>query len=338
MLSTEPAPSTTTYHATPHTESLTVVDQVELYRLMVLCRVLEQTCCELNPRWFPAEGEEAAIVGSFYGLRADDFIAPHYRGPFIAYYLRGAKLDRLIGQVLAKANGYARGRALGFTGPIEQRALPWVAGDLGTSLGVATGTAVGHQYDGSDRVTVCTFGDGTTNRGDFHEALNLAAVWKLPIVYVCQHNQFSISLHSSQVLACSSIASRAAGYGMPGISIDGNDVLTVHTAVKEAVSRARAGQGPTLIEACTYRVGGHWASDPATYRPEADVAIWRTRDPVARLEATLRDTTALDADAISRIWEEVRSQVTLAVQQAQSAPSAEVAGLGLEDTFAPTSS
>src|SRR3712207_6805806 len=156
-------------------------DAPALFCLMALCRTLERTCCELNPRWFPVEGEEATLVGAFFGLRPDDFIAPHYRGPFIAYHMRGAELSRLIGQVLARANGYARGRALGFTGPIERNALPWVAGDLGTSLGVATGTALGFHYEGSDRATVCSFGDGTTNRGDFHEALNLAAVWKLPI-------------------------------------------------------------------------------------------------------------------------------------------------------------
>lgn len=310
--------------------------QVELFRLMVLCRVLEQACCELNPRWFPAEGEEAVIVGSFFGLRPDDFIAPHYRGPFIAYYLRGAELPRLIGQVLAKANGYAHGRALGFTGPIEKRALPWVAGDLGTSLGVATGTAVGHQYDGTDRVTVCTFGDGTANRGDFHEALNLAAVWKLPIVYVCQHNQYSISLHASQVFACDSIASRAAGYGMPGISVDGNDVLAVHTTVQEAIARARSGQGPSLVEACSYRLGGHWASDPGGYRSEEDVAPWRAKDPVARHQAALEEAGALDQERIDGIWAAARAQVAAAVAEAQAAPLADVAELGLDEVFAPS--
>src|SRR5687768_18272163 len=136
----------------------------ELLRLMIFCRVLEQTCCALNPRWFPAEGEEAAIVGAFYALRADDFIAAHYRGPFIAYYMRGAELARLIGQCLAKANGYASGRALGFTGPIELGCLPWVAGDLGTSLGVATGVATGYQYERSDSVVICSFRDGTSHR------------------------------------------------------------------------------------------------------------------------------------------------------------------------------
>ena len=306
----------------------------ELLRLMVLCRVLEQTCCALNPRWFPAEGEEAAIVGAFHGLRPNDFIAAHYRGPFIAYYMRGAELSRLIGQTLAKANGYARGRALGFTGPIELGCLPWVAGDLGTSLGVATGVATGFQYEQGDRVVVCTFGDGTTNRGDFHEALNLAAVWKLPIVYVCQNNQYSISLHLSQVLASKDIAVRAAAYGMPGIAVDGNDVLAVSAAVAEAVARARQGGGPTLIEAQSYRLAGHWASDPGGYRKESDVAAWRAKDPIDRLENLLLNEGVLTEPERDRIWQNARDEVNRAVEIAQAAPSCEDAGLGLGEVFA----
>ena len=306
----------------------------ELLRLMALSRVLEQTCCELNPRWFPAEGEEAAIVGAFYGLRRDDFIAAHYRGPFIAYYMRGAELPRLIGQTLAKANGYARGRALGFTGPFELGCLPWVAGDLGTSLGVATGVATGFQYEGGDRVVVCSFGDGTSNRGDFHEALNLAAVWKLPIVYVCQNNQYSISLHLSQVLASQTIAARGAGYGRPGCAVDGNDVLAVRSAVEDAVDRARAGLGPSLIEAQSYRLAGHWASDPGGYRRDEDVAAWREKDPIARLEQQLLDAGAATRDALDDLWQAVRDEVSHAVAVAQAAPSCEEAGLGLDEAFA----
>lgn len=309
-------------------------DRVRLFRMMALCRVLERTCCELNPRWFPAEGEEAALAGTFYGLRDGDLIAAHYRGPFIAYYMRGAELARLIGQVLGKANGYARGRALGFTGPIELRCLPWVAGDLGTSLGVATGAALGFQYEGSDHIAVCSFGDGTANRGDFHEALNLAAVWKLPVVYVCQHNQYSISLHARQVLACESIAQRAVGYGMPGVSVDGNDVLAVHAAVQQAIARARAGEGPSLVEACTYRLAGHWAADPGGYRPEEEVAAWRERDPLARYERVMKDDGLLSGDEIRKIWDECHAEVAAAVEIAQNAPSAEEAGLGLDEVFA----
>src|SRR5687767_3946518 len=148
-----------TVAATAEVEDATApADRVALLRAMIVSRLLERTCCELNPRWFPAEGEEAAIVGSFFGPRSDAVLAAHYRGPFVAYYRRGAELGRLIGQALGKANGYARGRALGFTGPVELHIVPWVAGDLGTSLGVATGAALALQYEGADRVAVVTFG------------------------------------------------------------------------------------------------------------------------------------------------------------------------------------
>jgi TPP-dependent pyruvate/acetoin dehydrogenase alpha subunit len=320
--------------ARPSAENVSAAQRVDLLRLMILCRVLERTCCELNSRWFPAEGEEATIVGSFYDLRSDDVIAPHYRGPFIAYYMRGAELGRLVGQALGKATGYAKGRAPAFTGPADRHIVPWVAGDLGTSLGVATGAAVGLQYEGSHLVVVVTFGDGTSNRGDFHEALNLAAVWKLPIVYVCQHNQYSISLHASQVLACGSIAERAAGYGMPGETVDGNDVMLVRDAMQRAVAQARDGGGPTLIEACTYRLGGHWASDPGGYRTDAERAEWLTRDPIPRHERLVLQEGDLDAAGVSRLWEQARADVTAAVGEAQAAPPADPADLGLDEAFA----
>ena len=312
--------------------ALSPADGVALLRAMILSRVLEQTCCDLNPRWFPAEGEEAAIAGSFWGLRPDDVIAPHYRGPFLAYYLRGAELARLIGQVLGKATGYAKGRAPGFTGPADRHVIPWVAGDLGTSLGVATGAALGLQYEGGERVVVVSFGDGTANRGDLHEAVNLAGVWRLPIVYVCQHNQYSISLHSTQVIAGDSIAGRAAGYGLPGVAVDGNDVLAVHEAVQAAVARARSGGGPTLVEARTYRLGGHWAADPGGYRPAEEVAAWRERDPIPSFERRLLAAGLLDPASLARLWDEVRAEVAAAAQEALVAP--EAADLGLDEVFA----
>ena len=153
----------------------------------------------------------------------DDFISPHYRGPFTAYLLKGALMEKLIGQALAKSTGYSRGRSVAFTGPAGANAAPWVSGDLGTSLSVAVGAALSFSMDreggsgAADRVSLVTFGDGTANRGDFHEAVNLASIWKLPVVFVCQNNCYAISQHVSSYIAGSSIAARAAGYGMPGV-------------------------------------------------------------------------------------------------------------------------
>lgn len=311
-----------------------------MYRLMYLCRHLEATCCKLNPRWFPAEGEEAAIVGSFYGLRPDDFISPHYRGPFTAYLLKGASIERLIGQALSKSIGYSRGRSVAFTGPAGDNAAPWVAGDLGTSLSVAVGAALSFSMDredahgAGDRISLVSFGDGTANRGDFHEAINLAAVWKLPAIFVCQNNCYAISQHVSSYIAGGSIAARAAGYGIPGVAVDGNDVSAVQEAVQEAVSWARAGQGPSLIEAQTYRLGGHWAEDPSRYRSQEEVAEWRERDPVTLQRRRLL-TAGVAEEELRSLELGVETEIDAAVDAVQRAPDAGLADLGICDALAP---
>ena len=308
-------------------------DPLELYRWMLVSRLVEQACGRQNPRWFPAEGEEAVLVGAFCGLRADDAVAPHYRGPFVVYLMRGAELPRLLAQALGKELGYAKGRAVPFTGPATLGIVPWVAGDLGTSLGVGTGAGLAFQYEGSDRVAVVSFGDGTVNRGDFHENVNLAACWKLPVVYVCQNNQYAISEPASTYLPVS-VASRAAAYGVPGVSVDGNDVLAVHEVVREAVARARAGEGPTLIEAVTYRLGGHWQADAASYRLAGEIEAWRDRDPIALLGQRLVREGRADEALLRQLHEQVESEVEAAFATAQAAPPAGQSGLGLEDVYA----
>jgi TPP-dependent pyruvate/acetoin dehydrogenase alpha subunit len=312
---------------------------LELYRWMVLSRELETACAQANPRWFPAEGEEATIVGTFFGLRLTDIVAPHYRGPFVVYLMRGAIMARLAGQALGKATGYSRGRSVPFTGPVALNIVPWVAGDLGTSLSVATGAALSLKYrrergDVVDDVVVLSFGDGTANRGDFHEALNLAAVWQLPIVFVCQNNGWAISLPAATYLAGPSIASRAAGYGLPGSVVDGTDPVAVNDAVRTAVARARAGAGPSLIEARAYRLAGHWAEDTASYRDAAEVARWRERDPLLLARRALAQSGSSEA-SLNEISADAREQVSLAFAEASAAPDAGPADLGLDEVFAP---
>src|SRR5438067_11688746 len=187
-------------------ESAVAMTGRDLYRWLVTCRALEGAIAARNPRWFPAEGEEATIVGSFCALRPDDAAAPHYRGPFAVYLMRGAEMWRLCAQALGRACGYNKGRSVPFTGPADKGVVPWVAGDLGTTIGVATGAALAFKQERSDRACVCAFGDGTANRGDFHESLNLAAVWKLPIVYVCQNNGWSISQSARTYLSAPIVA------------------------------------------------------------------------------------------------------------------------------------
>jgi TPP-dependent pyruvate/acetoin dehydrogenase alpha subunit len=312
---------------------------IDLFNWMALSRAFEQACSAANPRWFPAEGEEATIVGTFYGLRPDDVVAPHYRGPFVVYLMRGASISRLAGQALGKATGYARGRAVPFTGPLDLNVVPWVAGDLGTSLGVATGAALAFWYDrqchgpdGIDRVVVVSFGDGTANRGDFHENINLAALWKLPIVYVCQNNAFAISLHKSTYLPeGATIAARAPAYGIPGATVDGNDVLAVHAAVQQAVHRARSGGGPTLIEAVTYRLAGHWSGDAATYRDAEEVAQWRSQDPLPRFAQWLHEHGFATHDETEAIRQKAQFEAEQAMREAALESAAGLSDLGTNE-------
>jgi pyruvate/2-oxoglutarate/acetoin dehydrogenase E1 component/TPP-dependent pyruvate/acetoin dehydrogenase alpha subunit len=310
------------------------VDAVQLYRWMALSRALDAALCKENPRWFPAEGEEATIVGSFCDLRPSDAVAVHYRDPFVVYAMRGAELWRLAAQVLGKAVGYSRGRAVPFTGPVELGVVPWVAGDLGTSLGIATGAALAFQQEGSDRVCVCTFGDGTANRGDFHENLNLAACWKLPAVYVCQHNGWAISQRAETYLRAPVVA-RAAGYGIPGVAVDGGDVEAVRAAVGAAVERARRGEGPTLIEARTHRARGHWAGDSAAYRGATEPPTGvEQADPLRLFAHRLIERGLATPESLQDVEDAVAAEVAGCIERARAAPDAGPAELGLQEVYA----
>lgn len=302
-------------------------DALQLYRWMFTSRALGTTICSLNQRWFPAEGEEAALVGSFYDLRPDDAAAPHYRDPFVVYLMRGAELWRLVAQVIGKAAGYNKGRSVPFNGPFELGVVPWVAGDLGTTLGTATGAALAFKQQQSTRVCVCSFGDGTANRGDFHENINLAAVWRLPIVYVCQNNGWAISQRAATYLPAP-VAARAAGYGIPGNTVDGHDVEAVRTAVQGAVARARDGGGPTLIEALASRRRGHWAGQ------NVDESATPAPDPLEVFEERLMKRGDASLSDLQAIRERIADEVERAVARAKAAPDAGEADLGLDEVYA----
>jgi TPP-dependent pyruvate/acetoin dehydrogenase alpha subunit len=307
---------------------------LELYDWMALSRALDEYLSERLPHWFPSTGEEATIVGAFHGLREDDVAAPHYRGPQIVFLMRGVPIETVMATALGKATGLTKGRAPAFCGPMKRGIVPWVAGDLGPNVSLATGAALGLKYRRTDRVVVATIGDGTTNRGDFHEAVNLGAVWRLPVVYVCQNNLYSISLHASQVFRCATIADRALGYGIPGVIVDGNDVLAVREAVTAAAARARAGEGPSLIEAQTYRLKGHWAGDTAAYRPAGELEAWQAKDPLPRFERQLVQAGIASAESLAAARERARARVEAAAAAVADHPPAEEGGIGEQDLFA----
>ena len=236
---------------------------------------------------------------------------------------------------MAKTTSYSWGRVVYSRGPFDFNMLNTFGGVMGPSISLATGAALAAKLKRTDGVTMISFGDGTASRGEFHEAVNLAAVLKLPVVYVCQNNQYSISTPSKKGLACRSVADRALGYGIPGLEVDGNDVLAIHEAVQEGVRRARQGKGPSLIEARTYRIRGHFAWDQALYRPAEEVEEWKRRDPIARLQEKLMKSGLLTIENIDRIQKALEEEISLAMKEAEVDPSPGEKELGMGDIFAP---
>lgn len=306
-----------------------------LYALMLRSREIDRVCAAVDGHWHAAEGEEAVIAACYAGWRAGDWIAPHYRGMVAAAVARGADLRRLFAGVLGKATSYSGGRYRSdVCAPIEFKLIGLYSGALGPTLEYAAGAALAAKVDGAGGMALAVFGDGTSSRGNFHEALNLAAVLKLPAVYVCQNNQVAISTPSASAVSASSIADRGAGYGIPGVAVDGNDVIALRAVLEAAVARARSGGGPTLVEALTYRVSGHFASDAAPYRDAGELQAWRARDPVARLRAHLVERGMLDDAADAALRESIRVQTEATMAQAKGDPDPDRSTLGADAVFA----
>jgi len=307
---------------------------LDLYRLMVFSRTLDRIYGEHDGHWHGLEGEEAVAASVYHGLRPSDVLAPHYRGMPIASYAKGADLRKLFAGMLAKKTGYNRGRHRNdICGPPQYNLIGLYTGSLGPALGYATGGALAAKLDGRDDIAVAVFGDGTSSRGDCHETMNLAAVQKLGVVFVCQNNQFAIST-STEAGVAGEIARRADGFGMPGISVDGNDVLAMHDAMQQAIVRARSGDGPTLIEAVTYRVAGHFYSDQEDYRDQKVVDEWRARDPIKSFKGYLLENGVASENELQAVHDDAAIQIQSAFDQAMSDPSPDLEDLGLETVFA----
>ena len=295
-------------------------ERLALYRELVRAREFEKSVVAMHPYFHSAIGEEGVTVGTSFGLQPTDVYVPHYRGALAANVVRGASMHKLIAGIFGKATAYDRGRSFS---EARGRAEPNNFGMLGVCLAISicngTGAALAAMLRKTDQVAVVVFGDGCANKGEFHESANLAGALTLPVVYVCQNNQYCISVPYNKGTA-GRIADRAAGYGFPGIQVDGNDVEVVHGAVKEAVARARAGKGPFLIEALTYRVSGHWATDPAPYQLAADKRHWLERDPVGLFEARLREDGLITQEEMLATHSEAAVEVQVAIAQAKEDP------------------
>ena len=303
-------------------------DLMQMYRWMVLTRWFEQRACDLQyQRNLPelehaSIGQEAIGVGACYGLHPDDIVVPSLRTR-AAFLVRGVTPERAMAAIYGKATGAARGKETSHH--MGDKTLGLVAGSgvVGGSIAVAVGTALACKLLNTSRVTLCFFGDGASNRGDFHESLNLAAVQKVPAIFICENNQYALSTPISYHLPIANVADRAASYGIPGAVVDGNDVVAVHVAVQQAVARARKQGGPSLLECKTYRWRGHSERDlkqGSYYRTNEEVEQWKERCPIKRLREQLLSTGVLSDATVRLIDEEMIQVVDKAVAFAEQSP------------------
>jgi pyruvate dehydrogenase E1 component alpha subunit len=298
---------------------------IAMYRTMQVCRLLETRAQELffeglvRGTTHLGVGQEAVAAGFARAMRDDDYTFCTYRGHNHTL-ARGVPMAPILAELFGRATGLLGGKGGSMHLTSVDHGVMGSYAIVGAHLPIALGAAWSAQYRGSGQVAVCFFGDGTTNIGAFHEALNMAVVWKAPVVFVCENNQYMEYTPISEVTAVARpAADRAAAYGLDDIVVDGNDVEAVNAVAVAAIERARSGEGPSLIEALTYRHGGHSRADPGKYRPDDEVAAWKARDPIpayrARLEAA--GVAAAELDAID---DDVRAEVAAAEAEARAAP------------------
>ena len=276
-------------------------------------------------------GEEAVAVGVCSSLRNDDYITSTHRGHGHCI-AKGADMKRVMAEILGKATGYCKGKGGSMHIADFNVGMLGATAVVGAGLPIAVGAGLSAKLRHTDQVTACFFGEGASNQGTFHESLNLASAWDLPVIFVCENNLYAMGTRQSRIMKITNIADRAAAYAMPGCIVDGNDVLAVYEAACTAVERARSGKGPTLIECKTYRHKGHSRVDPAKYRAKEEVQEWLDKDPIKKLKQKLLNDNILNAEEISRIEGEAKAKVDASVKFAlESAyPAPEEA---LEDVY-----
>jgi 2-oxoisovalerate dehydrogenase E1 component len=297
---------------------------VSLARALYVPRLVEEKMLRLLrqgrlSKWFSGIGQEAIAVGVAHALRPDDFILPLHRNLGV-FTTRGFDLDRLLRQVLGRQGGFTAGRDRSFHFGALEHGVVGMISHLGAMLPVADGLALAGRLRGMDRVVAVFSGDGGTSEGDFHEAANLAAVWRLPVLFIVENNGWGLSTPTHEQYACERLADRGPGYGMPGVVVDGNDVMAVIGTVEEAAQRARCGGGPTLLEFLTYRMRGHEEASGTDYVPPEALAEWAGRDPLVRFEAWLDERGVLPEAERAVLRAETAAEVDARVEAALAAP------------------
>ena len=286
---------------------------LKLYRYMLLGRRFDERLLSLQRQgrigtFPPISGQEAAQLGAAAAIRQSDWMVPSFRET-AAELWRGRTLENVI----IYNNGYNEGGRI----PEDRNDLP-ISVPVGSQMLHAVGIGYAIKYRKTDDVVITFFGDGATSEGDFHEGLNFAGVFQTPVIFVCQNNQWAISLPRSKQTRSKTLAQKALAYAVPGIQVDGNDILAVYTAAKEAVDRARSGEGSTMIECVTYRMAVHTtADDPKRYRSDQEVEEWQKRDPLVRFQKYLKEKGLLTDDGVESAEEEIKEQIQAAVDRAE---------------------
>jgi 2-oxoisovalerate dehydrogenase E1 component len=316
------------------------VDAAARYRALLLPRVIEEKMLRLIrqgrlSKWFSGYGQEAIAVGCVLGLEERDYILPMHRNLGV-WTTRGLPLETLFCQLMGKAGGYTKGRDRTFHFGLPEKRLVGMISHLAAMLPVACGFGLASQLAGERYVALSFIGEGATREGDFHEAVNLAAVWKLPVIFVIENNQYGLSTPTADVFAAKNFAAAGAGYGMPGYVVDGNDLNAVIDRVREAADRGRAGEGPTLLEMMTFRMRGHEEASGTKYVPAELTEQWAKKDPIQRYERRLLRQNAMNAEEMAAVRAELEARIEAAAEFALAQPEQEsTRERELADVFAP---
>ncbi len=306
--------------------------QIAIYRMMKRVRKFELNSIEMYQRGempgflHPCVGQEATASGTANALEKTDLILTTHRGHghLIA---KGVNLDHMMAELLAKETGCCHGRGGSMHIMSPEDGIVGANGIVGAGIVIAPGVALAAKMNNTGQVVMVYFGDGASNQGTFHEGINLASIWKLPVVFVCENNQYAESTlqkddESGRPFATNidDLAVRAQAYGIPGITVNGNDPDEVYQAAKEAVDRARRGEGPTLLECRTYKWYGHYIGDPALYRPESEVEEWKAKDPIPAYEERLLKAQVLTDTLVEEIEQELNDELEHAIKFAKESP------------------
>lgn len=305
-------------------EGLTADDLREMYRLMLMGRRFSERAMalaeagKLPTGLHPSAGQEAVGIGACYGLRDGDWVLPALRTTE-AYWARGVTLLQMMNAIMANAGSISAGKESFHHCGYPELGIFAGSSIVGAQFPTTVGAALGQKMQGADDVTVCFFGDGAAARGDFHEGLHLAALLDAPIVFVCENNLYFQTVGADTGITIENVADRAAGYGMPGVAVDGQDVLAVHEATAEAIRRARRGDGPSVVECKTYRFFRHHSTLRET-RDLEEVERWKRRDPLNILAATLEEQGTLDDAAIAEMDARIGAELDAAVEESAATP------------------